>query len=245
MRLCPPPHKKPKVEEGEGSLTGYVVTEPVGDLIAGCDLGVKKGGGLNLNFYTGGGVYIHNSSEQPASLPNHWAICSFPVKGSKFAKTTDFSCDLMLAFEFTSEEDVVLFQNTPQRLAELIEKKREEDPSEAKIVYHDLEEVVLPGSRPGAFRPVKTGQIFYITGGLVPLQEDPKTTKAEEAETKLQLNSGTAGAAIPLQQWRASPTAQILFTVRWGPRGLIPTGPRLAIRPPGVTIPPSSYLRLI
>ncbi len=124
------------------------------------------------------------------------------------------------SLEKNGADSLVFFNNLLTPLFSVIENQRKEDPTKAKIAYHDLAEAPT-ATRPGDFTvSQKHCVVFNVEKGSL-------AVKAEE-DGNLHVSQSHIGNLIPAMDWDNEVTG-LVFIVKWAPQGLSPVRPVVAL----------------
>ena len=115
--------------------------------------------------------------------------------------------------------ELVLLNNKVLTLGAVIEAKQQENPTMAKLAYHEL--IAAPTSSiPGFFeiKPLSCAQVFARMQPVT-LEDNGEVTKGV---------TSTIGSTIQLTHWTAD-RMKIIWQVKWMQKGLMPVCPRVIL----------------
>ncbi len=120
-------------------------------------------------------------------------------------------------------------------LEQVIEDKRNVDPSAAKISYHTIKDAPTP-AQPGAFTVQVKSDLYFCLASLV------KAVLKEE-DGNPSLSASNSAAAVAMNKWQEGRT-HLLWVVKWAPKGLTPVTPKVALKA-SVVIPAKGALDVV
>jgi hypothetical protein len=133
-------------------------------------------------------------------------------------KGTEAVDDAQLEYKFTSQEDMVVFNNCVRSLQNVLSDQRETKP-DAQICYHKTK---IDEENPKTFTCSQTHRVAF--------------TLSEAASADI--NHANIGAKESFPQWCASDVVSVLWVVRWTAKGLMPVKPVMHLTKGALVLPP-------
>ena len=208
----PSPAKVPKVSD----LKHLVVeTSSITDsLLSECSLTGKNAPMAQLR--TGHHFYLVNKSAGDWSSPSLCLLAGFGRGAFKLIKNGEALDDAHIPFSLTSSSDLVVFNGQALTLGQVLNDQREKKPT-AEVCYHT---VSVDDVDPKSFTLERTHNVIFLP-------------KKDEGQT-VTLNSFAVNE--PVTTFTSSEGMQLLWSVRWTAKGLMPVKPAVYLKG-SVTIP--------
>jgi hypothetical protein len=220
-----PPSKKPRVDpqpadpvqtEPTAALSMVDATAVQGQLAGSCVMqNARPKGSMEVRSYSGGMLLLANIGTEPTKLDKHMSVVMFG-KGAFVKVKPDEILETDVLFELNSNATEVVFNNRVVAVGSLIEQQRAKDPTLAKVCYHDMTEVVVPGA-PGSFALTVRHHVLFRPN---------KVVAREGGEEGLQVQQGSFGTVLPLAKWTTAGT-RLVWCVKWSKKGIQPVAPRV------------------
>ena len=168
--------------------------------------------------------WVSNTSDKTVSLAAGIAVAGFgagqfqhqPRQGNEPAQV---DTEKLLLFDMT-EADLVLYNNKLETLGDLLHTRQVEK-GKANISYHEV--TPAPGDNLKKFDIVRKHEVYF--------KPTAKVVAEGEAGGEIKLHKGTGSFAslVPVSTLKQLKHAQVVWSVKWALKGLVPVKPYLCI----------------
>ena len=211
-----------------------------GALLGTCNLHSVKKTKAQLQLRNEGHVAIANLGKEGTILPEHMPVGMFGKGVFKQLGTDkatgenlDFNELTDIMFKLDTHRDLVIFENKVTDLKSVIDGIREKDPSQAKVAYHEIKELVEPGMAGGFSLVLKHRVVLRCS-----------KNEAVDVGGNLEVQQSAIAGLVSPKVWHDSPHCLVLWCVKITKvKGVVPVAPRVVLRA-GCTLPPNKALVL-
>jgi hypothetical protein len=174
----------------------------------------KMPNSLILQLRAGHRVYICNKGAGETTLEQDSLVAGFGKGNFKLMKESDPAPDNAVEFKLQSSDDLVCFNGRICSVGSVVADQREKKP-DCQICYHKL---TVTDDSPKKFLLKQTHRIAF------------HTQVKEEGSQPAELTLSNFAAKEPVKIWQASPSLNLVWTVRWAAKGLMPVKPCIYLK---------------
>ena len=195
---------------------------------------------LTIAVTVGHGCFLINQTGDVQSCKAGTVLAGYYKGKFESLETMPDGPDLVL-FTLTGSSNAVLMNGKLMKVGELINIKRQTNPGDATVSFHELTDTPKP-SDPKAFTLKMKPKIFLA------FRAQPFPTKTEaEGDNPLKIPSVHMAGALPSSAWSRCRFASMLWAMKWPPvasKGLQPVRP-MVVNLDNINVPPGKALCLV
>eukprot|EP00959_Pyramimonas_sp_CCMP1952_P464158 9486134-Pyramimonas_sp.AAC.1 len=179
-------------------------------------------GSCEFRVYLGSLVVVTNTGNSELVLREGLVIAGFGKVGWKRLNEADSPSAKEIPVVFDSSENVVIMGTQMVTIKAAVEERRTQNPS-VSVCYHSIEPNAGPAN-PGSFKLVVKDRVVCTLSTSTAVEEQD----GAEPTGRVRATQSNAANTLPLDIWKSTGIAKMVWNMRWVQSGLMPQRPQAA-----------------